>query len=123
MKNLDMSFLPNRMLCERSSCGHLWELAYRKNCDPKDAFRPALNYWHHNSGDLNLPDGLVVECKLFNYDIPHKGIIHLGAFARKPRVSATRCALFSDYCAVKILGVTPEYKEAGEALGMEVIEL
>lgn len=150
-KRLDLSVLPDGFLIEvenirnksrNPDLDHVnnWILA-KNHLDTlklrnllKHKFRPALNHWHFNDGSMVLPDGLVIEFQQRDKEILTGSVIngfilvisHGGNIVDEYELEYSEgvAPMFinGDIIAVKIIGVTHEYKEHGSALGMEVIE-
>jgi len=146
-KKLNMSVLSENMLVEvHTMIGGFWGWFIHKN--QKDGFyvegfsnprpiRPLSNQWYFNDGSMVLPDGLVCKVsnmpedfiyKVWTSDKYGKGLWLISS-KNKDQALHKLCFEKADYGlstkgnAIKILGVTEEYREAGEALSMEVIEI
>lgn len=134
MKRLDLSVLPEGFLVEIQMGGiSRWRIVKFHEVESFSnvtGIRPALDINHFSDGSMILPDGLVIDFVLreglregfegrgFTIDneinlIEDYERLNVKYFRNHP----------DDIIAVKILGVTEEYREHGEELGMTVVEL
>jgi len=80
----------------------------------------ALNHWHFidlDIVDFKMPEGLVCLCR------PDEGEDVICTAEEDGFYSEHRGYGYRDMSAFIVLGVTEEYREAGEALSMEVVTL
>ena len=124
-KRLDLGLLPDGFLIEVKGQGLTGNTRWRPNYmnsmfrtyeTKMSLYRPALNYWHFKEYIHKLPKGLVVE-------VAYQGLAAITDLDNLAHFNEGEYMYLSDCDAVKILGVTPEYKYHGEELGMEVIEI
>lgn len=76
--------------------------------------RPRLDRWHFNDGSTVLPNGFVVEV-IDWLRVKSKHVVKDGYIGDLPLKS------MPNIMALRIIGVTEEYRRWGESVGMEVV--